>query len=70
MTNEQVEAYLERIGYTGSRELTGETLDKLIWAHISTVPFESLDLCEYGIVPTPKWDEAQEMLLQNLWQII
>ena len=52
MTNEQVEAYLERIGYTGSRELTGETLDKLIWAHISTVPFESLDLCEYGIVPS------------------
>ncbi len=52
MTNEQIEAYLKRIEYTGGRELTGETLDKLIWAHISTVPFESLDLNMYGIVPS------------------
>ena len=57
MNTQQVEAYLDRIGYTGSRELTGETLDKLIWAHISTVPFESLDLHEYGIVPSLNEDD-------------
>ena len=57
MNSQQVEAYLDRIGYTGSRELTGETLDKLIWAHISTVPFESLDLHEYGIVPSLNEDD-------------
>lgn len=38
-----VDAYLARIGYTGSRELTRETLNQLVYAHQSTVPFESLD---------------------------
>ena len=41
MTNEQMEAYLSRINYTGSRELTGETLDAVIRAHIMSVPFEN-----------------------------
>ena len=52
MNSAQIEAYLKRINYTGSLELTGETLDRLIWAHISTVPFESLDLNMYNIVPS------------------
>ena len=39
-----VDAYLERIGYTGSREPTAETLSQLHRAHMLTVPFENLDV--------------------------
>jgi N-hydroxyarylamine O-acetyltransferase len=39
-----VEAYLERIGYTGSREPTFETLSALHRAHMLSVPFENLDI--------------------------
>ncbi len=60
MTRQQIERYLERIGFTGPVNLDGETLDRLIWAHISTVPFESLDLHEYGIVPSLNVDDLYE----------
>lgn len=52
MTNQQVEAYLERIKYTGARELTAATLDALIWANVSTVPFENLDVYDLHMVPS------------------
>jgi len=39
-----VDAYLERIGYTGSREPTFETLSALHRAHMLSVPFENLDI--------------------------
>ena len=52
MNTQQAEAYLQRIGYTGSRELTGATLDALIWANISTVPFENLDVYDLHMVPS------------------
>ncbi len=39
-----IEAYLERIGYTGARDPTVETLRQLHRAHICSVPFENLDL--------------------------
>lgn len=39
-----VDAYLARIGYRGSREPTAETLAALHHAHMLTVPFENLDL--------------------------
>jgi N-hydroxyarylamine O-acetyltransferase len=37
-------AYLERIGYGGSREPTAETLLQLHRAHLRAVPFENLDI--------------------------
>lgn len=37
-------AYLERIGYSGSLEPDLETLQALHQAHLSTVPFENLDI--------------------------
>ena len=43
--------------FTGPIHHDGDTLDRLIWAHISTVPFESLDLHEYGIVPSLNIDD-------------
>ncbi len=39
-----INAYLERIGYRGSRFPTAETLKALNRAHLLTVPFENLDL--------------------------
>ena len=39
------EAYLERIGWTGSVRPTLETLHGLIRAHQMAVPFENLDCC-------------------------
>jgi N-hydroxyarylamine O-acetyltransferase len=39
-----VDAYLARIGYTGSREPTIETLRELHRAHLRSVPFENLDI--------------------------
>jgi N-hydroxyarylamine O-acetyltransferase len=37
-------AYLERIGYQGSREPTLETLTAIHRAHLMTIPYENLDL--------------------------
>jgi N-hydroxyarylamine O-acetyltransferase len=39
-----VEAYLERINYTGSVAVTPETLRDLQIAHLKTVPFENLSI--------------------------
>lgn len=39
-----LEAYLERIGYTGSREPTLETLTALHRAHLRAIPYENLDI--------------------------
>jgi len=39
-----IDAYLERINYTGSREPTAETLRALQVAHLKTVPFENLSI--------------------------
>ncbi len=40
----EIDAYLERIRYQGSREPTTETLRQLHRAHMLTVPFENLDI--------------------------
>jgi N-hydroxyarylamine O-acetyltransferase len=39
-----VDAYLERIGYTGAREPSAEVLADLHRAHMLAVPFENLDI--------------------------
>jgi N-hydroxyarylamine O-acetyltransferase len=39
-----VDAYLQRIGYTGSRAATATTLRDLQVAHMQSVPFENLDI--------------------------
>ncbi|MEE8461199.1 MAG: arylamine N-acetyltransferase, partial [Acidobacteriota bacterium] len=40
----EIDAYLERIGYRGSRQPTVETLRQLHRAHLLAVPFENLDI--------------------------
>ena len=43
-----IQAYLDRIGYTGSRDVNVENLTALIRRHLETVPFENLDCCHTG----------------------
>ncbi|MBS0634987.1 MAG: arylamine N-acetyltransferase [Verrucomicrobia bacterium] len=38
-----IDTYLARIGYDGSREPSSEMLQKLYYQHVSTVPFENID---------------------------
>jgi N-hydroxyarylamine O-acetyltransferase len=40
----ECDAYLERIGYRGSREVSCTTLRDLHLAHPRSVPFENLDI--------------------------
>lgn len=39
-----LEAYFARIGDTGSREPTLATLNRIVEAHVRTIPFENLDI--------------------------
>lgn len=43
-----IQAYLDRIGYTGTREPNLANLTRLIRQHLETVPFENLDCCYKG----------------------
>lgn len=65
MDNRQAEAYLKRIGYTGSRALTGETLDRLIKANIGTVPFENLDIYEWNMIPSLEEEDLYHKIVER-----
>jgi N-hydroxyarylamine O-acetyltransferase len=39
-----IDAYFSRIGYTGERTATVESLKKIHWQHLLTIPFECLDI--------------------------
>ena len=65
MNRKQTEAYLERIQYTGSLAHTGETLDRLIKAHIGTVPFENLDIYEWNLVPSLEEEDLYRKVVEQ-----
>ena len=65
MTEQQLEKYLERIGYTGSRELTAENLDALIKAHISTVPFENITVYDFDEVPSLDPEDLYKKIVED-----
>src|ERR1044072_391829 len=44
LSNLNINAYLERINYQGSLDLTPDTLRELQVAHLLTVPFENLSI--------------------------
>ncbi|MCR5845648.1 MAG: arylamine N-acetyltransferase [bacterium] len=47
-----LDAYLERIGYTGPVEPTVEVLDALLMAQLLNVPFDDLDVSDFGLIPS------------------
>ncbi|MBA4137709.1 MAG: arylamine N-acetyltransferase [Opitutus sp.] len=50
-----LDAYFARIGYSGARAATVETLHALAWHHATSIPFENLDvLLGRPIVLTPE----------------
>ena len=44
LTNPQLDAYLTRIGFTGPVRADLTTLDRIVHAHVRSVPFENLDV--------------------------
>ena len=47
-----LKAYLERIGIAEAKAPTLAFLDEVIYAHQCSVPFDNLDVCEKGAVPS------------------
>lgn len=47
-----LDAYLKRIGIAQAKDPSPAFLDELIYAHQCSVPFDNLDVCERGIVPS------------------
>ena len=43
-SDQDVDKYLRRIGYSGTISLTGETLSGLQRAHLAAIPYENLDI--------------------------
>lgn len=60
---EQIQRYLQRIGYTGKMELRVETINQLIRLHLQTVPFENLDVYEEGKVPSLQLDDLYKKIV-------
>ena len=65
MTEQQLDKYLARIGYEGDRSLTGKTLDDVIWAHISTVPFENITVFDFDQVPSLEPEDLYEKIVEQ-----
>lgn len=55
-SQDQIRAYLDRIGYVGEPSVNKETLDELVFCHQKSVPFETYDVHKTG--KTPALDEA------------
>lgn len=60
------EAYLERIGLAGlPRKCDLGTLDKILYAHVRTVPFENLDAWAEGKAPALSVRRMYEKIVQR-----
>lgn len=59
-----LEAYLNRIGYTGDRTPAADTLRDLQRAHIYAIPFENLDPVR-GVVPSLAMDDLMAKLVHG-----
>ena len=63
MNKQQTKAYLERIGFTGEIHHTPECLEELILAHISTVPFENLEVSQDHRIPSLEEADIYEKIV-------
>ena len=62
MEETRIKAYLERIGAAAFAERSEENLDHLIVCHLNTVPFENIDVIDFGQVP----DLDEEKLYEKI----
>ena len=63
MNKQQAELYLERIGFTGPIRHDSDTLDRLIRAHLFHVPYEDLDVYEFGMIPSLHPDDLYDKIV-------
>lgn len=61
----QLQAYLDRIGYTAGPERTPENLHKLIRCHLETVPFENLDICYNPKRMSAKYEDMYHKVVER-----
>ncbi|MGW4355736.1 arylamine N-acetyltransferase family protein [Nocardia sp. NPDC004582] len=59
-----LDAYLDRIGFTGARTPTLETLRALVRAHTTTIPFENLEIILGRGIPL-ELDALQDKLIRR-----
>ena len=63
-TDCDLDAYFSRIGYTGSRSPTLETLNGICLAHVTSIPFENLDaVLNKGISLNPREVDGSRQVL-------
>ena len=65
MTTEQINAYLNRMKIEGEVTLDAKGLDRLIWAHLTSVPFENIESFEEGKVPSLEIDDIYQKIVVN-----
>lgn len=65
MNQEQAKAYLRRMGYEGPVRKDRQTLNCLIRAHLEGVPFENLDVCDLGKVPSLNERDLFEKIVER-----
>lgn len=65
MNQEEAKAYLRRMGYEGPVRKDRQTLNRLIRAHLEGVPFENLDVCDQGKVPSLNEGDLFEKIVER-----
>ena len=65
MNELMVLSYLERIGAVHSKMQDEENLNRLILCHLYTVPFENLDVVDFGLVPDLKEEKIYDKIVTH-----
>lgn len=65
MNQREQEIYLDRIGYGGTVQKDTESLERLIRAHLEQVPFENLDVFDFGKIPSLKEEALFEKIVER-----
>lgn len=65
LSDSQVQAYLERLGFEGEPHVDAETLSELILRHQSSIPFETVRLHRSQTAPSLEIDDIYENLIEK-----
>lgn len=65
LTDFQIQKYLDRIGITEPLALDKHTLDKMVFAHQTAVPFETVTLHRSGRAPSLDVDDIYEKIVER-----
>lgn len=64
-TQEQIQAYLDRIHFHKKIEYTKEILDELVYAHQLSIPFENLDVYEFHKTISLEPDDLYQKMITD-----